>query len=59
MVARQRGVGLGFAVAGVLGQLVVTAVAVAQPSDGTEECASCRRELASASAGRVGWERIS
>jgi len=41
MVARQRGVGLGFAVAGVLGRLVVTAVAVAQPFDGTKEYASC------------------
>ena len=37
MVARQRGVGLGLAVAGVLGQLVVTAVAVAQPFDGEQD----------------------
>ena len=37
MVARQRGVGLGLVVAGVLGQLVVTAVAVAQPFDGEQD----------------------
>ena len=37
MVARQRGVGLGLAVAGVLGQLAVTAVAVAQPFDGEQD----------------------